>query len=337
MIIQYILNLQKGKSYTGSGSFELFGSALSQEAFTYAAGGVFELFGSAEAFILGGKYTGSGSFSLLGSASVALPLNLANIKFSIKDYGYGLDNQQYRISEINSQASTPIYIASRLGTNYRFTNDTLLTPPEIQAYNNTKYKVNADKIQEKISSINSRLNNLIPPVATSYNSKINFTVKQYFKDDLLKNKKVDEILGESDAVLYRTGNELFTQNEIYDAATGQIAYRNKLDNLLETYNNKINQISQKLTNVDPVTITDSLLAIKFSTNEFGKNVSEFNQKVIQIYGVADNIIYRTPQANVASNQFLTPTEVQIQTRERYANQINNINQKLAQINDKLYN
>ena len=77
--------------------------------------------------------------------------------------------------------------------------------------------------------------------------------------------------------------------------------------------------------VMPISANNFSTEIKFSTNEFGKNVSEFNQKVIQIYGVADNIIYRTPQANVASNQFLTPTEVQIQTRERYANQINNIN------------
>jgi hypothetical protein len=337
MIIQYILNLQKAKSYTGSGSFELFGSALSQEAFRYAAGGVFELFGSAEAFILGGKYTGAGSFSLLGSASVSLPLNLANIKFSIKDFGYGLDNQQYTISEINSQASTPIYIASKLGKNYRFTNDTLLTPPEIQAYNNTKYKISADNIQQKINSINSRLTNLIPPVNTSYNTKINFTIKQYFKDDLLKNKKVDEILGESDAVFYKTGNQLFSQNEIYDPAFGQIAYKDKIDKLLDTYNNKINQISQKLTNVDPVAVTDSLLAIKFTTNQFGKNISEFNQKVIQIYGVNDNIIYRTQQADVPSDQFLIPNEVQAQNKQKYEDQINSINQKLAQINDKLYN
>ncbi len=337
MIIQYILNLQKGRSYTGSGSFELIGNALTQEALTYAASGIFELFGSATAFIGTTPYTGSGSFQLFGSSNIIIPQNLATIKFSINDYGYSTSNDQYQVKQINSDPNNPIYVASRLGNNYNFTNQTLLTVPEIQAYNNVQYKKQADLLKEKISIITNKINSLTPPVETSYNTQIAFTVKEYLKDSLLDSKQIEAVMGSADAIMYKTNDGIFSQNEVYNPATAQTQYQNKIDALLQSYNKKIDQITNKINNTNPIVQTDSLLAIKFQTNQYGKNVEAFNQKVIQIYGINDSLVYQTAQAAVPQNLFLTPPEEQTRARKDYGDKITYYNQKIAQINNRINN
>jgi hypothetical protein len=343
MIIQYILNLEKSKNYFGSGSFELIGSALSNQAFPYAASGLFELFGSAQVIIGGYQFQGAGQFEITGTSSINIPQSSINLKFNLNDFGYSTTNQQYQVKQISRNASNPIYTATRLGNKYDFTNDSLLTVSEIQAFNSVNYKNKVSNYQEKIDIINGRLNsfaaktNMAPPAPTSYNTKVNFTINQYFKDELLDPKKVEKIIGTSDAVMYKSDDKVFSQDKIYDNASSQIAYQNKLGNLLGSYSEKLDKITNMLNNINPVPITDSLLAVKFNINEYGKNANAYNEKVIQIYGVNDSLFYKTNQGTTPQRSFLTPPEEQTRNKKNYNSKIAYYNEKIQQINNIINN
>jgi hypothetical protein len=343
MIIQYILNLEKNKNYFGSGSFELIGSALSNQAFPYAASGLFELFGSAQVIIGGYQYQGAGQFEITGTSSINIPKSFINLKFNLNDFGYSTTNQQYQVKQISRNASNPIYTATRLGNKYDFTNNSLLTVSEIQAFNSVNYKNKVSNYQEKIDIINGRLNsfaaktNMAPPAPTSYNTKVNFTINQYFKDELLDPKKVEKIIGTSDAVMYKSDDKVFSQDKIYDNASSQIAYQNKLGNLLGSYSEKLDKITNMLNNINPVPITDSLLAVKFSINEYGKNADAYNEKVIQIYGVNDSLFYKTNQGTTPQRSFLTQPEEQTRSQKNYNSKIAYYNEKIQQINNIINN
>ena len=114
---------------------------------------MFELFGSAEAFLDEIKYKGTGQFELTGTSSINIPQSSINLKFNLNDFGYSVANQQYQVKQISRNASNPIYTATRLGSNYDFTNNSLLTASEIQAFNSVNYKNKASKYQEKIDII----------------------------------------------------------------------------------------------------------------------------------------------------------------------------------------
>ena len=337
MIIQYILNLEKSKNYFGSGSFELIGSALSTQAFPYAASGLFELFGSAQVIIGGYQFQGAGQFELTGTSSINIPQSSINLKFNLNDFGYSVANQQYQVKQISRNASNPIYTATRLGSNYDFTNNSLLTASEIQAFNSVNYKNKASKYQEKIDIIKNRLNNITPPAPTSYNTKVNFTISQYFKDELLDPKRVEQIIGTSDAIMYKSDDKVFSQNKTYDNASSQVAYQNKLGNLLGSYSDKLNKITNMLNNVSPVTVSDSLLAVKFNINDYGKNINAYNEKVIQIYGINDSLLYETNQGTVPQRSFLTPPEEQTRNKKNYNSKIAYYNEKIQQINNIINN
>jgi len=337
MIIQYILNLEKSKNYFGSGSFELIGSALSNQAFPYAASGLFELFGSAQVIIGGYQFQGAGQFEITGTSSINIPQSSINLKFNLNDFGYSTTNQQYQVKQISRNASNPIYTATRLGNKYDFTNDSLLTVSEIQAFNSVNYKNKVSNYQAKIDIIKNRLNNITPPAPTSYNTKVNFTINQYFKDELLDPKKVEKIIGTSDAVMYKSDDKVFSQDKIYDNASSQIAYQNKLGNLLGSYSEKLDKITNMLNNINPVPITDSLLAVKFNINEYGKNANAYNEKVIQIYGVNDSLFYKTNQGTTPQRSFLTQPEEQTRSQKNYNSKIAYYNEKIQQINNIINN
>jgi hypothetical protein len=129
----------------------------------------------------------------------------------------------------------------------------------------------------------------------------------------------------------------FSQNKIYDNASSQVAYQNKLGNLLGSYSDKLNKITNMLNNVSPVNVSDSLLAVKFNINDYGKNINAYNEKVIQIYGINDSLLYETNQGAVPQRSFLTPPEEQTKNKKNYNSKIAYYNEKIQQINNIINN
>ena len=137
--------------------------------------------------------------------------------------------------------------------------------------------------------------------------------------------------------MYKSDDKVFSQNKIYDNASSQVAYQNKLGNLLGSYSDKLNKITNMLNNVSPVNVSDSLLAVKFNINDYGKNINAYNEKVIQIYGINDSLLYETNQGTVPQRSFLTPPEEQTRNKKNYNSKIAYYNEKIQQINNIINN
>lgn len=110
-----------------------------------------------------------------------------------------------------------------------------------------------------------------------------------------------------------------------------------MGNLLGSYSEKLDKITNMLNNINPVPITDSLLAVKFSINEYGKNANAYNEKVIQIYGVNDSLFYKTNQGTTPQRSFLTQPEEQTRSQKNYNSKIAYYNEKIQQINNIINN
>ena len=146
MHINYILNLgQYRKSYGGSGSFELTGSAIAQFDLSYIGSGSFELIGNAGTK-LKIPYNASGSFELIGSANVDIPQKVyKNIKFSINQIGTTYNNKKYTVYKVQGFGNNPIYGASNTLDTNLFDNQNLFTDSEITSILSKKYD---NKIQK---------------------------------------------------------------------------------------------------------------------------------------------------------------------------------------------
>ena len=101
--------------------------------------------------------------------------------------------------------------------------------------------------------------------------------------------------------------------------------------------NQVTRITNMLNNVSPVTVSDSLLAVKFNINDYGKNINAYNEKVIQIYGINDSLLYETNQGTVQQRSFLTPPEEQTRNKKNYNSKIAYYNEKIQQINNIINN
>lgn len=337
MHINYILNLGiSKKSYTGSGSFEIIGSASTKTAIPYIGSGVMDLFGSA--IVAGPKYfyTASGSFELSGSGSIKIPVKtFKNIKFNINQTGTTADNQQYNVTQIQGTSNQPIYFASNTLQQQYFNNNNLFTDPEIAELLSLKYLKEILQYQENINVINERLSTAPLPVDDSELMSLKFLIKENFINLENQENQIISIFGTSSYPNYQSNSE--TANNVTALTPpDNVAYRSsKYKKQIDEYNAKINIIDSKLAGMVPPTDIPSYTNVKFTIKQDGYN--DLNQPVMvkSIIGTSSKKYFDSIEGLYAESQLLDDSEAANYFSKKYEDKISTYMKKLEEINGRL--
>ena len=336
MHINYVLNLGiSKKSYTGSGSFELAGSAIVNLDLSYIGSGSFELAGSGQA-LQKFLYTASGSFEIVGTNNPTIPAKVfKDIKFNINQVGTTYDNKQYTVYQIQGTGKNPQYVANNTLQSDLFNNNNLFTDSEIASILANKNSNEITKYENIISYINNKLSTAPLPIDNEVLTNIKFNLKQTFVNILNQNKQVISVLG------LEKNPEYVSDSQIADGANALTSPENteytinKNNNLIVVYEDKLDVINNKLAGMIPPTIVPVKTNTKFYIKQDGFN--DLNQAVnIQsVIGITSQISYDSNEGVYKEDQLLDDSEAASYFSQKYDNLLDKYNAKLAEINGRL--
>jgi len=312
MHINYILNLGNSrKSYVGSGSFEMTGSASVKSIYSYQGSGSFELVGSATSNLIL-SYASSGGFELFGSAIIPNP-----------EYSY-VGSGSF---ELVGTASTNIIISYTSSGGFELFGSS--PNPHI-----------ANKIVGSGGFELVGTGSIFIPTKTFGNVK--FSINQ--TGTTYENTKytILQVQGTGSNPLYLVGNtisqkivgndQIFTDSEI----VGILSNKYKNDTII--YENTINNINEKLSHA-PFPVDDyQITNLKFLIRERFINFINEQKEIISINGSANQPNYHYENGDANNFNALTVSE-NAQYRvsyydeliDYYENKINHIDNRLSHV------
>ncbi len=336
MHINYILNLGRyRKSYEGSGSFELAGSAIAKFKIIYPATGDFELVGEA-----GAKqklfYTASGSFELSGTSGVIIPPKVYNnIKFNINQVGTTYNNKKYTVFQIQGVGNQPIYGASNTLENELFDNNNLFTDSELASILTNKYNNEITRYNEVINYINQKLSTTPLPSDDEVITNIKFNLKETFVNLLNENKEVISVWGEEKNPEYVSDSQIATGAEALTAPENADYTIEKNNNLILVYEDKLNIINNKISGMTPPTNIPQKTNTKFNIKQDGFNNLNQSVSVKSVIGSTSQIYFDSNEGVYKQDQLLDDSEATTYFSQKYNDQLNKYIDKLAEINGRL--
>jgi len=309
MHINYILNLGNSrKSYTGSGSFELAGSAIVQSKYSYQASGAFELVGSATTkFLI--SYQSTGGFELVGSAIVPAPKYSYAGSGSFELVGSAILNIKYYYAstggfELFGSSPNPRPAKKIVGSGSFELIGTASTVIPVKTFQNVKFAIN----QTGTTYENNKYT-ILQVQGNNYNPL-------YLANNSINKKIFDN-------------TQLFTDSEIIAVLA------NKYNKEFYDYEKTIEFINEKLSHV-PLPVDDyQITNLKFLINETFTNLQNDQKQIISIFGDYNNPDYYYDLGDSYNFNSLTPPENAVYRSNVYNNLITYYENKISFIDDKI--